>query len=78
MGDEYYNKIGPSPPKASKRALKRGGHRRPRTSDDNYMRSGNTGSNNYVQNQMNNNNNMFPGIMNNNNNNNTNKSFKTK
>ena len=24
MGDEYYNKIGPSPPKASKRALKRG------------------------------------------------------
>ena len=77
MGDEYYNKIGPSPPKASKRALKRGGHRRPRTSDDNYMRSGNTGSNNYVQNQMNNNNNnnnnnMFPGIMNNNTNNNSN------
>ncbi len=49
MGEEYYQKVGPSPPKASRRALRRGGHNnRPRTSDDNIR----LGRDNYVQDQM--------------------------
>ena len=48
MGSEYYKKIGPSPPRASRRALKRGGHNnRPHTSDNGSL----PGSAHYVEEQ---------------------------
>ena len=48
MGAEYYKKIGPSPPKASRRALKRGGHNnRPHTSEDGFL----PGSGQYIEEQ---------------------------